>query len=122
MERFRTIPGILVRLLIAAFVIAQLAGVVSARPAQPGSDVAASHIHHHGAPHSEMDAHHHHGGAIDDFGGACCALHAFFSGVLPTVIAIDAAGASGRALTLVPDATRNGVFSSRLERPPRPQR
>jgi len=124
MNWFRTIPGF-VRLLVALFLVAQFAGVVSSprANAQPTPNAHASHTHHQhaydrgdqGKPHDHGD----HGGNLAD---TCCALHAYFAGVLPPVIEIKTGSVVGETLAAGLDDLGRGVPSGRLDRPPRPLR
>src|SRR5262245_11237958 len=90
MNWLRTIRGF-VRLLVALFVVAQFAGVVSSprASAQPIADVALALDHHqHGHDHADegkVPGHDHSGNLAD----TCCALHAYFAGVLPPAILIE---------------------------------
>jgi len=124
MNWFRTIPGF-VRLLVALFVVAQFAGVVSSPRANalPIANAAAAHDHHqYGHDHAgEGNVHHHgdHGGNLAD---TCCALHAYFAGVLPVPIAIDTGSAIGESLAVDRDDQDRGMPPGRLDRPPRPLR
>jgi hypothetical protein len=119
MNALRNMPGF-VRLLVAAFLAAQLAGVVSVAPADAHATPAATpaHVHHHAQDDGQGKTAHHHG----DIGDGCCALHAFFAGILPMAIAIDAAYAAGEPLVAEADERGPGVPPSRLDRPPRPLR
>jgi hypothetical protein len=125
----RTIPGF-VRLLIGLFLIAQFAGVVSSprSSAMPLATAPAAHEHSHHtqgyADHAQHRAdprkphdHHDHGGSLAD---TCCALHAYFAGVLPPVMAIETGSIIGEPLSADPDNQALGVPPSRLDRPPRP--
>lgn len=123
MNWFRTIPGF-VRLLVALFLVAQFAGVVSSphANAQPVPNAAAHSDHQHGDdPADEGKAHHHgdHGGNLAD---TCCALHAYFAGVIPLVIAIQTRSVVGESFAIGPDDQGIGVLPGRLDRPPRPLR
>ena len=124
MNWFRTIPGF-VRLLAALFLVAQFAGVVSSprAGAQPIPNAATSHSHHqHGDDHADEGKIHHHGDHNGNLADTCCALHAYFAGVLPPVIAIETVSVTGRRLAAGPDDLGLGVPSGRLDRPPRPLR
>jgi hypothetical protein len=127
----RTIPGF-VRLLVGLFLVAQFAGVVSSprSSAMPLATASAAHDPSHyahdladhmqshpdrGKPHDHRD----HGGTLAD---TCCALHAYFAGVLPSVIAIATEGIIGEPLSVAPDNGAAGVSPGRLDRPPRPLR
>lgn len=70
-----------VRVLVALFLVAQLAGVVSSplALAQGMPTAVASHPHgHHADDHGgEGTFHHHHGDQSGDRADHCCALHAF---------------------------------------------
>jgi hypothetical protein len=116
----RTIPGF-VRLLVGLFLAAQLAGVVSSPRANAlpmGSAAAMQHLDEARdlGDYGKSHRHHDHGNPADK----CCALHAYFAGVLPPVIAIEAEGLTGQRLSVDPDDLVLGVLSARLERPPRP--
>jgi len=82
---------------------------------------AASHDHHHHAQdhadHGKLHDHHDHGGTLAD---TCCALHAYFAGVLPPVIAVETEGVVGEQLSVGPDNLALGIPHGRLDRPPRP--
>jgi len=133
MQWFRTIPRF-VRALVASFVLAQFAGVVSSPLAQArtASDVAISHVsHHHADGHHaaahRADGHRHNrclhpdGSACPDHADYCCALHAFFAGILPPAAAIDnVVLASERLRPAVTDVAL-GLHPGRLDRPPRPR-
>jgi hypothetical protein len=126
MHRLRTIPGF-VHLLAAMFMMAQFSGVVSSPRSspQPVPDAIASHTHHqhaadHAHDHGQGAAHHHDGGDNGSLADTCCALHAYFAGVLPLVIAIETANVLGRRLAAGIDDRSVGVPPDRLDRPPRP--
>ena len=133
MQWFRTIPRF-VRALVALFVLAQVAGVVSSPLAQAhtASGAPISHVSHHhadghrAAPH-RADGHRHNGclhsdgSACPDHADYCCALHAFFAGILPPAAAIDnVVPASERLRPAVTDVAL-GLDPGRLDRPPRPR-
>jgi len=123
MNWLRTIPGF-VRLLIALFWVAQLSGVVSSPRANAQTiPTAVAHTHHQHTydKGDERKAHDHgdHGGNLAD---TCCALHAYFAGVLPPVAAIETVSVAGKRLAAGPDDPGLGVPSGRLDRPPRPLR
>jgi len=115
-------PGF-VRLLIGLFLVAQFAGVVSSPRANalPVATATASHDQHHYAhDHGEegrQHDHHDHSGTLAD---TCCALHAYFAGVLPPVIAIETGSVIGKPLSIGPDNLALGIPPGRLDRPPRP--
>jgi hypothetical protein len=101
------------------FLVAQFAGVVSSPRANalPLANAAHAHgQHQHGSDHAD----HHHGDSAQDLGDACCALHAFFAGVLPPAIAIETGIVTGESLAIGPDDRERGVPLDRLDRPPRP--
>jgi hypothetical protein len=118
----RAIPGF-VRLLVGLFLVAQLAGVVSAplASALPMATALASPDHHHHAQnhgdHGKLHNHHDHSGSLAD---PCCALHAYFAGVLPPVVAIETESPIGEPLSVGPDNLALGIPPGRLDRPPRP--
>jgi hypothetical protein len=112
-----------IRVLATLFVVAQFSGVVSSPLAQarPAGTVVTSHIDHrhmHGHDHggcAQQDRH-----QCGDHADYCCALHAFFAGVLPPgVVMSDANIASERLPTQIADAAA-GLNPDRLDRPPRP--
>jgi hypothetical protein len=123
MKWLRSIPRF-VRLLIGLFLVAQLAGVVSSprADAQPMPDATAQHNHqHHGHEHDSSGAAHQpgdHGNLAD----SCCALHAYFAGVMPPAVAVKTAAVVGERLAAGPDDQSGGVPPARLDRPPRPPR
>jgi hypothetical protein len=128
MQWLRTI-SCFVRVLVALFVMAQLAGVVASplASAQVKPAVGSAHTHHHHAHHHLADQHS--GEAIYDSHDSnstnhqpdpCCALHAFFTGVLPAVIAVNLVDLPhGRLSVDLPDMFV-GIDPGRLDRPPRP--
>jgi hypothetical protein len=132
MQWFRTMPRF-VRALVASFVLAQFAGVVSSPLAQArtASGAAISHVSHDHANGHHADGHraggHHDACAHPDAGACsgnadnCCALHAFFAGILPPAAAIDnVVLASERLRPAVTDVAL-GLHPGRLDRPPRPR-
>jgi hypothetical protein len=123
MKRLRSIPRF-VRLLVGLFLLAQLAGVVSSPRANalPMPDATAEPSpQHHAHHHDDSGAAHHHGdhGNLAD---TCCALHAYFAGVMPPVVAVKTAIVVGERLAAGPDDQSRGVPPGRLDRPPRPLR
>jgi len=122
MKLLRTIPGF-VRLLVGLFLVAQFAGVVSSPRASALSlaTAPASHDHqHHAHAHGDQGKphnHHDHGRSLVD---TCCALHAYFAGVLPPIVAIETAAVIGKPLSIGTDTEALGVPRGRLDRPPRP--
>ena len=122
MRRLRMIRRF-VHVLVAVFFLAQFAGVVSSPLASAEAFATAAalradheHAHHH---HGDGGAHHQ-GDQGADHADRCCALHAFFTGVLPPVIAVDIREADGQRL--MPHFADIGVGADlgRLDRPPRP--
>jgi len=124
MNRFRTIPGF-VRLLAALFLVAQFSGVVSSPRANalPLANAAAARaqLQHH-YDHADQGAVHHHGERSQDLADTCCALHAYFAGVLPRAVVIETGIVIGEFLAVSPDDQERGVPPGRLDRPPRPLR
>jgi hypothetical protein len=131
MQWFRT-KARATRLLVALFLVAQFAGVVSSPLSQAhaaaGAAVAhASHHHfdgrHAGSHHADyrhdacahLDA-----GACTDHADYCCALHAFFAGILPPAAAIENAVVAAEALRPAVSSAALGLRPGRLDRPPRP--
>ena len=120
MSWFRAIKDF-VRVLVALFVIAQFAGVVSSplASAEAFAKAAASGVHDHHAhlhDHDGNAVHHQSDGQLD----RCCALHAFFAGILPPVIELPAAVVPGQRLVVNLADIADGVAIGRLDRPPRP--
>src|SRR5258708_34615392 len=89
MNWFRTIRGF-VRLLVALFVVAQFAGVVASPRAngQPMANAALAHDHHQ-HDHADEGKVPHHGDHSGTLADTCCALHAYFAGILPPAVLID---------------------------------
>jgi len=125
----------LVYALVALFLAAQFAGVVASplESAQSFARAADMHMqrHHMHAMnmqvmnmHATIDAE----GAVDhhrgDQGGGhvdhCCALHAFFAGILPPVIVITTVEALDQRFAPAIADFRSGVEPGRFDRPPRP--
>lgn len=130
MNWFRTLPR-LVRLLVGVLVLAQFSGVVSS-PRLHADPIASAVFSHNGQAvglEPPPAAHHHNGG---DHGAShrdssnpadtCCALHAYFAGVIPKLMAIETIMFIGERLAVNADDQQIGVPPGRLERPPRPQR
>jgi len=120
MSWFRAIKDF-VRVLVALFVIAQFAGVVASPlvSAEAFAKAAASRVHDHQAhldDHDGNTVHHHGDGQVD----RCCALHAFFAGILPPMIELPAAVIPGQRLVVNLADIAHGVAIGRLDRPPRP--
>jgi hypothetical protein len=133
MQWFRTVRRF-VRALVALFVLAQFAGVVSSPLAQArtASGTAISHVSHdhpdgHQAGAHRADSHRHSGyphpdgGACPDHADYCCALHAFFAGILPPATAVEAKGIEGETLRPPVTDVAHGLHPGRLDRPPRPR-
>jgi hypothetical protein len=123
MNWFRTIRGF-VRLLVALFVVAQFAGVVSSprASAQPIANAAAHNDHQHGRDHADEGKLPHHGDHSGNLADTCCALHAYFAGVLPPAVLIETGSVIGESLAVDPDDRHRGMPPVRLDRPPRPLR
>ncbi len=109
-----------VRVLVALFVIAQFAGVVSSplASAEVFAKAAASRVHDH---HSHL--HDHDGNAVrhqsDGQVDGCCALHAFFAGILPPAIEVPAAIVPEQRFVVNLADIAHGIATGRLDRPPR---
>jgi hypothetical protein len=100
MNWFRTIPGF-IRLLVVLFLVAQFAGVVSSprASARPISNALASHAHHLNVDvHGDEEKPHLHGDQTGNLADTCCALHAYFAGVLPAAMAIETRSVIGEPL------------------------
>ena len=104
-----------------AFLLAQFAGAVSSplAGALASERSAASHVHHHHASAGGGMVHEH-GGPPQNHADYCCALHAFFAGVLPSVVAVASTTLAGQRIAAsFPQATI-GLSPGRLDRPPKP--
>jgi hypothetical protein len=122
MQRLRTIRRF-VHVLVAGFVLVQFAGVVSSplASAEAFAVAAALHAHHEHVHHHQGDGGaHHQGDQGADHADRCCALHAFFSGVLPPVIAAEMREVDSQRLPPHFADIGVGVDPGRLDRPPRP--
>jgi len=132
MQWFRT-KARAIRLLVALFLLAQFAGVVSSPLAQAhaAAGPAVAHASHHqagdrhvGGHHADSHRHdgcaHHPDAGRCDHADYCCALHAFFAGILPPAATIDNAGIAGERLRPAVSRVALGVEGGRLDRPPRP--
>jgi hypothetical protein len=136
MQRLRA-QTLAVRLLVALFLAAQFAGVVASPLAQAHAATEApvalaGHHHasaehvgtHHAHQHSADSSRHHrcaHPDACTDQADYCCALHAFFAGILPPVTVIDKAVGAGETLRPAMIDIAPGLHPARLDRPPRSQ-
>jgi len=124
LKSLRTIPWF-VRLLVGLFLVAQFAGVVSS-PCASALQLATagvSHDHHqHAHEHGEVAQHHDHHDHGGNLADTCCALHAYFSGILPPAIGVETGSIMAESLSVSPDTLALGVPPGRLDRPPRPQR
>ena len=89
MQRLRTIKRF-VRALVALFLVAQLAGVVASPLSSATQTAPATHVHHHHAD-GQAPSHHQSG----DHADYCCALHAFFAGVMPPAVAVEQVNVAG---------------------------
>jgi hypothetical protein len=122
MQLLRTINGF-VRVLVALFVVSQFAGIVSSplASARYFSTAVAFHLDHHHAQHADSQGLlRHHNVQGEDGVDHCCALHAFFAGVLPPVVAIEALAGGSQRLDADLIDIGPGVASGQLDRSPRP--
>jgi len=118
MKRLRTLSRF-ARVLVALFLVAQFAGIVSSPTARAqGASSAHSNVHHHYGDKHDKGTFHHLGG--DNAVDPCCALHAFFVGVLPPAIVLEAMNVIGQRLSADLDDIDAGIAPARLDRPPRP--
>jgi hypothetical protein len=112
-------------LVVALFVVAQFAGVVSSPHAswQPIANAVTAHDHHqHGHDGGDQGKSHRPSDGSGNLTDSCCALHACFTGVLPPAIGIETASVVGQSLAVEPDDQGCGIPPGRLDRPPRPLR
>jgi hypothetical protein len=107
-------------MLVALFVLAQFAGAVSAPLAGTLGTArsAASHVHPHHAGVGGMI--HEHGAPQQNHADYCCALHAFFAGVLPSVAGVASVPLSGEPVSANFARATIGLAPDRLDRPPKP--
>jgi len=122
MKRLRTMT-LSLRLLVALFLAAQFAGVVSSPLA--GAHAAPSVLvlhgeHQHAHAHGSDGCAHQDKDRCGDPADHCCALHAFFAGILPLAIAV-----ANEDIFAEPRATHAtdvgvGADPDRFDRPPRP--
>jgi hypothetical protein len=108
MQRLCTISRF-VRVLVALFVVAQFAGVVSSPLASVHAipNATASHVHHQHAHDEDCPGGARHpGDQSGHHGDYCCALHAFFAGLLPSAIAVETADSIGERLAPPQDGCR----------------
>lgn len=122
-----------IRILVALFLVAQFAGIVSSplKPAHAAAGAAVTHASHHKAgahqaDKHQADSHRHDGCAYADAGACdhadyCCALHAFFAGILPPIAAIENAVVAAETLHPAVSSAALGLHPGRLDRPPRPR-
>jgi hypothetical protein len=112
-----------VRLLVALFLVAQFAGVVSSQRANAEATALASlspdHAHHSSTGQTHEHHHRDHGGNPAD---ACCALHAYFVGVISPLIGVVTDWTAGETLVAGLVDKEPGLPPGRLDRPPRPLR
>jgi hypothetical protein len=122
MQWFRTIPR-LVRALVALFVLSQFAGVVSSpfTGTQASASTTAPRTHHHHEHHysgrGTQDEHGDHSARHADY---CCALHAFFTGLLPPLFAVEPDSLTGCRFDVDFTDIVISVEPARLDRPPKP--
>jgi hypothetical protein len=126
MQRLRT-KTLAVRLLVALFLAAQFAGVIALPPAHAHVAVAAHAAHHHDGVHAgqhTVGGHRNdgcaHPDACPDRADYCCALHAFFVGILPPSAGMTNPVPTGEALRSAVTRAALGYQPGLLDRPPRP--
>ncbi len=118
MQWLRTITRF-VRVLVALFVVAQFAGVVASPLASAHGTPLVFHVHH-AHDHGDKGTFHHHGDQSKNGADHCCALHAFFAGVLPPPIVVETMEVVSQRLTSEMTDLGPGVDPGQLDRPPRP--
>src|SRR6185503_6179051 len=123
MQWFRTIRPFS-PVFVGLFLLAQLAGSVPFAPADAATHaVMAHHDHHHhhahlgGRPIADQPIHHESGDT-----DRCCALHAFFNGVLPSEIPVTMSTLTGARLVPALSERAAGITLAALDRPPKPLR
>jgi hypothetical protein len=124
MRRLRTVKRS-VSTLVALFLVAQVAGIVPSPLAQTHAvPIAASESaphHHHADGHRHDGCAHSHAGTCSDRADYCCALHAFFAGILSPAAVVRHDNAAGQVLAPGVDDVVAGLDPDRLDRPPRPR-
>lgn len=121
MQWLRTVAP-LIRVLVGLFVLAQFAGAVSSPFAGSWQreHSAAPHVHHHRAGAADVGGMaHEHGGRQQNHADYCCALHAFFAGVLPYVAAVASTTLTGERVVANLTQAAIGLTPGRLDRPPK---
>jgi hypothetical protein len=121
MQRLRTIARF-IRILVGLFVLAQFAGAVSSPFASAWAfdRGVATHVHHHHAGAGEVGGMaHEHDGQQQNHADYCCALHAFFAGVLPSVAAVESMTLTGQRVAANLSHAGIGLAPGRLDRPPK---
>jgi hypothetical protein len=127
MQWFRTKTRA-IRLLVGLFLLAQFAGVVSSplKQAHAAAGTAVVHAGHHHTEGDRANDHRHDGCAHPDTGACldhadyCCALHAFFAGILPPAAAIERAAIAAETVRPAVGDAALGLEGGGLDRPPRP--
>jgi len=121
MQWLRTVAPF-IRVLVGLFLLAQFAGAVSSPlgGAAASEHSAASYVHHHHASTGNTGGMaHEHGGPQQSQADFCCALHAFFAGVLPSVAAVASTTLSGQRVAANFARVAIGLVPGRLDRPPK---
>ena len=114
-----------IRVLIGLFMLAQLAGVVSSPvvAAHAAAETVIPFVHHHdhharsGSVHGAAGEHGHQPPGHAD---TCCALHAFFAGVLPSVAVVENLTPTGERMTGRLTEGSVGITPGGLDHPPKP--
>jgi len=112
-----------IHVLVMAFLLAQFAGSVSSplTGAWASEPRAASHVHHHHAGTGDIGGMgNEHGDTQQGHSDYCCALHAFFAGVLPSVAAVGSMTLTGERVAANFAQATIGLAPGRLDRPPKP--
>lgn len=121
MWRFRTIPHA-IRVLVALFLIGQFAGIVPSPLAstEAFASAVASHLdYHHAQLHNFQGSTAHRADHNADRPDRCCALHAFFAGVLPSPATVEIKALSGQRIVGDLADIGGGLIQGGLDRPPR---
>lgn len=110
--------------LVVAFLLAQFAGAVPSplASAQNFANAVTHHVHHHQHAHGYSQEGHgsSHNDRTGNHGDTCCALHAFFAGVVPCLAAIEIRAVAGQRIDAVFAEDRVEALPNRLDRPPKP--
>lgn len=120
MQRLRSLSRFS-RGLVILFLIAQFAGAAPSPVGDATAEVvAAGHTAHHRFVDTGQPGFHCYGHYCDAAADHCCALHAYFAGVLPPPVALQPVEFTGQRLADMLGDIGLGFVPGPLDRPPRP--